>query len=63
MILGQFVVGYENSMTERLVLSVCIFLKVSLPSYRMKFVRFLLCCLCREHSKVFGQQEVFYFRT
>jgi hypothetical protein len=63
MILGQFVVGYENSMTESLVLSVCIFLKVSLPSYRMKFVRFLLCCLCREHSKVFGQQEVFYFRT
>ena len=63
MILGQFVVGYENSMTESLVLSVCIFLKVSLPSYRMKFVRFLLCCLCREHCKVFGQQEVFYFRT
>ena len=59
MILGQFVVGYENSMTESLVLSVCIFLKVSLPSYRMKFVRFLLG---REHSKVFGQQ-VFYFKT
>jgi len=47
-------------MTESLVLSVCIFLKVSLPSYRMKFVRFLLG---REHSKVFGQQEVFYFKT
>ncbi len=46
-------------MTKSLVLSVCIFLKVSLPSYRMKFVRFLLG---REHSKVFGQQ-VFYFKT
>ena len=60
MILGQFVVGYENSMTESLVLSVCIFLKVSLPSYRVKFVKFLLG---REHSKVFGQQEAFYFRA
>jgi len=48
-------VGYENSMTES-----WIFLKVSLPSYRMKFVRLLLG---REHSEVFGQQEVFYFRT
>ncbi len=50
----------ENNITESLVLSVCIFLKVSLPSYRMKFVRFLLG---REQSKVFGQQEVFYFKT
>ncbi len=47
-------------MTESLVLSVCIFLKVSIPSYRMKFVRFLLG---REHNEVFGQQEMFYFRT
>ena len=51
--------GYGNGMAEDLVLSVCIFLKVSLPSYRMKFVRFLLA---REHSKMFGQQ-VFYFKT
>ncbi len=50
--------GYENGMAEDLVLSVCIFLKVSLPSYRMKFVRFLLG---REH--VFSQQEAFYFRA
>ncbi len=54
--------GYENSMAEILVLPVCIILKVSLPtcSYRMKFLRFLLG---REHSKVFGQQEAFYFRA
>ena len=58
MILEKCVVGYENSMAEILVLPVCIILKVSLPSYRMKFVRFLLG---REHSKVFGQREAFYF--
>ncbi len=53
-------VGYENSMNEILVLSVCIFSMVSLPSYCMKFVRFLLG---REHSKIFGKQEMFYFRA
>ncbi len=52
MIVEKYVVGYENSIAESLEL-------VSLPSYRMKFVRFLLG---REQSKVFGQQ-VFYFKT
>jgi hypothetical protein len=62
--LGENYLNFWNPMileyAESLVLSVCIFLKVSLPSYRMKFVRFLLG---REYSKVFGQQEVFSFKT